>query len=460
MAKKKVAAQTAMPAQANKFPAYWNWFNQSRYGMFIHWGPYAIYSRGEQVINRERIDHDEYAAVACAWNPKHYDAKLWAFHAKQAGMKYAVFGSRHHDGYCMWDTKTTDYSSMKQAAGRDFLREYVDAFRAAGLRVGVYYSLLEFRLPGWYLGPEKDPKGWAAAKKYVYEQIREVLTNYGKIDVIWFDGLWPRNSKDIESRKLIEMIRELQPEILINDRLEWPQHSWFWQGEQPAGVEHEEFGDFGTPEHGIYSKAGKLWESCQTSTWRLWGHAAGERWKTTEQILDLLVECASMAGNLLLNVGPDAEGQFPPEFTQRIQAIGHWLSVHGEAIYGSEGGNVTEFVTHGWQTVKGNNLYLILRFHDGKQTLRVNDLKSRVKRATLITTGQELSFTQKGEDVILAGLPPTMPTALFPVIRLECDGKPEGGHWARHRIWGGDVSGYVEWAKKRGTSVWRDGKER
>lgn len=451
--KKKAAVHNILPE--------WKWFNESRFGLFIHWGAYSIHSRGEQVMNREHLDQNEYANAACAWKPAHYDPALWAKYAVEAGMKYAVFGSRHHDGFCLWDTKTTDYSSAKQAAKRDFLREYVDAFRAAGLRVGIYYSLIDFRLPGWYLGPKKDPKGWAKAKKYVYEQVRELLTNYGKIDVIWFDGLWPRTGKDLESKKLVEEIRALQPGILINDRLEWPQYSWFWQVEGHPGVPaSEQIGDIGTPEQGIYAKPGHLWESCQTSTWRLWGHAAGERWKSAAQILDLLVECASLEGNFLLNVGPDSEGRFPPEFVERIQQVGKWLAVHGEAIYGSERGHVTEFVTRGWQTVKGNDLYLILRFHDGKRTLRVNDLASRVKKVTLLTTAQDLAFKQKGEELFIEGLPPVLPTELFPVIRVTCDEKPRGGHWARHRIWGGEVSGFVEWARTRGTSVWRDGKER
>ena len=363
-------------------PEHWRWFNESRFGLFIHWGPYSVYGRGEQALNRERLDHEEFAKVACEWNPSHYDARVWADVAKNAGMKCAVLTTRHHDGYCLWDTKFTDYSSAQQAPRRDFVREYVDAFREAGLRVGLYYSLVDFRLPAWYLGPEKDPQGWAVVKKYVFDQVRELLTNYGKIDVIWFDGLWPRNAKDMESKKLVAMIRELQPGILINDRLEWPQHSWFWQVNGHPGVaEEDQIGDFGTPEHGIYAKAGSLWESCQTSTWRLWGYARGDRWKNADQILDLLVQCASLEGNLLCNVGPRPDGQFPPEFTQRVEKVGQWLRVHGEAIYGSERGQVTEFVTRGWQTVKGNNLYLILRFHDGRQTLRVNDLKTRVNRA-------------------------------------------------------------------------------
>lgn len=455
MARKSPAAATST------IPAYWRWFNEARFGLFIHWGPYAVYGRGEQVINREHIDHEEYRQVACAWNPQHYDPKLWAALARQAGMKYAVFTARHHDGYCLWDTQHTDYSSARQAPRRDFLRDYVEAFRAEGLRVGIYYSLLDFRVPAWYEGPKKNPQGWAKIKKYVYDQVRELLTNYGKVDVIWFDGLWPRNAADLESRKLIAMIRQLQPEILINDRLEWPQHSWYWQVYGHPGVpKAEQLGDFGTPEQGIYAREGYLWESCQTSTWRLWGYTRGERWKSSAEIIDLLVQCASREGNFILNVGPDAEGRFPPEFVEQLNQTGQWLQTHGEAIYGSQRGNVTEFITHGWQTVRGKNLYLILRFPDGRPELRVNDLATRVRRATLLTTGQHLPFTQKGEDLIIRGLPALMPTPHFPVIKLECASKPQGGFWAKNRVWGEDASGFTAWARQRGTSVWTDGKER
>jgi alpha-L-fucosidase len=442
-------------------PAQWQWFNDARFGMFIHWGAYALYGRGEQVLNRERIDHGEYAARACSWNPQFYDPRVWAGVALRAGMKYGVLGARHHDGYCLWDTKYTDYSSAAQSPRRDFVGEFVEAFRAADLRIGLYYSLIDLRIPAWYDGPAGDPEGWEVIKTYVYNQVRELLTNYGRIDVMWFDGLWPRCAADLESPKLIAMIRELQPDILINDRLEWPQYSWFWQMQGHPGIPREQqIGDFGTPEQGIYASTEHMWESCQTSTRRLWGFTAGERWHDTAALLELLVECAGREGNLLLNVGPDADGQLPPEYMERVSAIGRWLEVHGEAIYGSEMGDVTEFITHGWQTVSGNNLYLILRTYDGEPSFRMIGLATPVQRATLLTTGQELTFAQNGEELVLRGLPPLQPTDLFPVIKLTCTAKPAGGFWAKNRVWGEDASGFREWAARRGTSVWADGKPR
>jgi len=442
-----------------KIPEYWQWFDEARFGLFIHWGAYAAYGRGEQVLNRERLDHRQYSEAACRWQPEHYDPAVWATVARGAGMKYAVFGARHHDGYCLWDTQHTDYSTACQAPRRDFVREYVEAFRAAGLRVGLYYSLIDLRVPAWLDGPQKDPDGWARIKAYVFDQVRELLTNYGKLDVIWFDGLWPRSAAELDSRALIAMIRELQPEILINDRLEWPQYSWHWQFPDHPGVP-DEIGDFGTPEQGIYAKPGYLWESCQTANWRHWGYAHGEHWKSAVEILDLLVECANRAGNLLLNVGPQADGRLPPQFVERVTQIGDWLALHGEAIYGCERGDITEFTTHGWQTVQGNNLYLILRFYAEPAEVRTVGLESRVERATLLSNGQQLPFEQRGDELIISGLPALPPNPLFPVIKLECSEPPRGGAWSQNRIWGTDASGFSHWAAQRGTSVWADGKER
>ena len=433
-------------------PEHWRWFPESRYGLFIHWGPYAVYGRGEQVLARENIDHREYARVACAWNPRYYDAAAWADIVRRAGMKYAVLTTRHHDGYCLWDTAYTDYSSAQQAPKRDFVREYVDAFRQAGLRVGLYYSVADFRIPAYWNGPENDPAGFERLRRYFHEQVRELLTNYGPIDVMWFDKAEPHSALDWRTPELVEMMRGLQPHILINQRL----------GSLPPANEGEEpvkLGDFANSEHHLTPHSGMLWESCQVSTWRLWGYAPGERWRPAEVLLDMLVEAASKAGNMLLNVGPDAEVRIPAEFSARVEAIGRWLEVHGEAIYGSEGGDVCEMITYGRQIIKGDNLYLVIRFWDRGDTLRLAGLQTRVRRAVLLTTGQELEVEQDENALVLKGLPAEPPTPLFPVIRLECAGRPRPCPWV-----GGGYFGLREHAlavaRTRGTSVFADGRER
>jgi alpha-L-fucosidase len=438
-------------------PDYWRWFPEGRFGLFIHWGPYSVYGRGEQALFREHLDQRAYGESACRWQPRRYDAARWAAVARDAGMKYAVLTSRHHDGFCLWDSHVTDYTSAAQAPRRDFVGEYVEAFRAAGLRVGLYYSLADWRIPAYWEGPAHDPAGWEAFRDYVHAQVRELLTQYGEIDVIWFDGAWPHSAEEWRSRELIAMIRSLQPKILINNRL--GRVTGGDEGAEPGeGVgKSRQLGDFGTPEHQITAEAGRLWESCQVSTWRLWGYTIGERWRPADLLLDMLVEAAGKGGNLLLNVGPDADGELPQEFVARAAAIGEWMAVHGEAIYGSEPGDVCEFITYGRQTRKGNNLYLIIRFWDGRETLTLAGLETRVRRATLLTTGQELAFQQSADYLTVAGLPAQAPTALFPVIKLECEEPPTPRPWAKERLWGGDPRRMTAWAAARGGSVRADG---
>jgi len=448
--------------ERRSLPEQWRWFPEARFGIFIHWGAYAQYGRGEQVLFREHLDQREYIERACAWNPQHFDARIWAETIKNMGAKYAVLTTRHHDGYCLWDSKYTDYSSGAQAPKRDFVAEYVEAFRAAGLRVGLYYSWIDWRVPAYFDGPAKDPAGWERMRTYIHNQVEELLTNYGRIDVMWFDGVWPRNAEDLKVAELVEKIRAWQPGILINNRLDTFSHATN-EEQTDGGVGaggSAALGDFGTPEHEIVADPNRLWESCQVVTWRLWCHSFGERWRPTDVLLDMLCQCAHDGGNLLLNVGPMSDGRLPPEFFQRAAAIGEWLAIHGEAIYGTEGGDVTEFVTRGWQTVKDNNLYLIIRFWDGQPVMRLADLVTPVKRAVLLTTGQELEFEQDGEAIIIKGLPKTQPTPLFPVIKLTCEGKPAANQLGRGRLWCGDPARIAEWARTRGTSVFADGKQR
>ena len=440
----------------NQIPDKWRWFPEARYGLFIHWGPYAVYGRGEQVLFREHLDPRDYETAASTWNPQNFNAKEWAQTAVAGGFKYAVLTTRHHDGYCLWKTQTTDYSSAAQAPQRDFVEEYVAAFQEAGLRVGLYYSLADWRIPAYWDGPKHDPIGWETFRRYVHAQVEELLTNYGKIDEFWFDGSWPRNADAWQSEKLIARMRELQPHILINNRLyavDPEEGEAVWQkGDIEGAGGSKTFGDFGTPEHHITAE-NRLWESCQTSVSRLWGFTRGEHWRSAEQLLAFLCESAGKGGNLLLNVGPDSDGLFPEEFVQRSNQIGDWLKTHGEAIYGCEKGDVVEFVTRGYQTVKGCVLYLILRFYDGRDELRLAGLENRVLSAMLISSGQNLSFTQDDTAVTLRGLPVVKPTPLYPVIKLELDGPPRALPAFRQRLWGGDPRRMTEWARSRGAGV-------
>jgi alpha-L-fucosidase len=450
-----------------ELPDFWQWFDQARFGLFIHWGAYAAIGRGEQSLFRDHLDQRDYARMACQWAPERFDAAQWAAVARDAGMKYAVLTTRHHDGFCLWDSEFTDYTTAAQAAGRDVVREYVEAFREAGLRVGLYYSLADWRIPAYWEGPEHDPDGWAAFRDYVHNQVRELLTDYGTIDVLWFDGAWPRSAMEWGAPDLLAAIRSLQPHILVNNRLGKIDMSDLERTAAKLSPldccaepgECMGLGNFGTPEHHITAEPDRLWESCQVATWRLWGYAIGERWRPADLLLDMLVEAASKGGNLLLNVGPRPDGQFPPQFAERARAIGQWLATHGECIYGSDPGEVCEFITCGRQIRKGNRLYLVIRFWDGRGTIRLAGLATPVNRAVLLTTGEELEVEQEEDVLHLRGLPEESPTELFPVIRLDCAAPPEPCAWAADRLWSGDPRRMTPWAAERGTSVMADGTE-
>lgn len=442
------------------------WFSAARFGLFVHFGPYAAVGRGEQVLLREWLDHQAYAAAACAWNPARADAREWAVLARQAGMKYAVLTARHHDGYCLWATDTTDYSSAAQAPRRDFVREFVTACRAEGLRVGIYYSWADFRIPAYFQGPQQNPAGWERFRRYVHAQVIELMSRYGPVDVLWFDGEWPHSADTWQSAGLLAEVRRLQPGILVNNRLG---HRAAGSAPNAEGLgQAHDLGDFGTPEHHITADTHRPWESCQVSTWRLWGYAAGERWRPADLLLDMLVEAAAKGGNLLLNVGPDGEGRFPEPFVERLGAIGRWMQTHGEAIYGSQragsagwgvGGELFDFTTFGRVIKHPGRLYLVFRFWDGSGTVRFPFLKTPITAATLLTTGRPVAFSQDGEYTTLSGLPKRPPTELFPVVRLDFDTDPEPTALGCVQQWTGDPLRYLSWAGARGTGVNADGSD-
>ncbi len=423
-------------------PANQQWFPKSRYGVFIHWGPYSAIGRGEQVLFREHLDHAEYAQMACHWDPSQFDADIWATQFREAGFQYACLTTRHHDGYCLWDTDTTNYSAAKQAPKRDFVAEFCTAMRKAGLRVGLYYSWCDWRVPAYYDGPQTDPDGWANMKHYIHSQVRELCTRYGKIDYFFFDGVWPRCADDLGSRELVANMRHWQPGILINNRLGFvtdPQQLLAHGGGNDEG-------DFGTPER-LITPEHRLWESCQVSTWRWWGYHSGERWKNSDAYLDSLCACASAGGNLLLNVGPMADGTLPEPFVRTTKQVGTWLQNNGEAIFANDGGNLTEATTYGYQTISGNTLYLILRFYDGAAQFRLADLCSVVESVQLLSTKQTLAFQQNGDTLIITLPKELWEEPLFPVLAVTCKERPRTNTWGAQRIWEGDPSRVSAWAR-------------
>jgi len=385
-----------------------SWFNEAKFGMFIHWGIYAVPGRGEWMLHDEKIPFDEYRSYASQFAPDEWDPQDWVNVAQQAGMRYMVLTARHHDGYCLYDSALSpdDFTAPRTAAKRDLVGEYVEAARASGQRVGLYYSLCDWHHPGWQAGPESD--GWSEFIEYVHGQVRELCTNYGPLDVLWFDGGGPGCAHCWQAEKLVAMIRELQPDCLVNNR-----------GLLPA--------DFDTPEQKIEaSEEGRLWESCLIIAHR-WGYFRNEQYyKPATRLLLDMVNIANGGGNLVLNVGPTADGTIPQPQQEILREMGQWLAKHGEAVYDADR---CRYGTHGtWvnglTTAKGNTLYLHLLLWPGPGWA-ISDLGNTVQSARLVTTGEQVEFVQEGDRVIFPSLAQAPPDPHISVIALELDGKPQ-----------------------------------
>ena len=396
------------------------WWHEARFGMFIHWGIYSVLGRHEWVMNRERIPVKEYEKLADRFRPKPNVARTWAKLAKEAGQKYMVMTTKHHDGFCLFNSELTDYCAPKRAAGRDFVAEYVEAARSEGMRVGFYYSLKDWHHPD---GARcyQDEKARRRFVAYIHGHLRELCTNYGKVDVLWYDGAWPLDARGWESRKMNAMVRKLQPDILINNRSQVPE-------------------DFSTPEQRVMAEPeGRAWEACMTMNGS-WGYNAGDdRWKSAPDCVEHLVMAARGGGNYLLNIGPRADGSVPALCVRVLRRIGDWLSRNGEAIYGSElsflplptgyrlpAGRVhleRMMNVHGFWTVKGHTAYLHVFAWPGSE-MTIGGMRSKVKSVRLLATGKRVRFEQEPNRLFLRGLPQKKPDQLATVIAVECAGKP------------------------------------
>jgi alpha-L-fucosidase len=391
------------------------WQND-RLGMFIHWGLYTIDGLDCWKMYNMGMPIEEYIRkYEPRFNPKKFNAAALADLAKRAGCKYVVMGTRHHEGYCLWNTATTRLSSVNMTPQRDFIAEYVQAMRDAGLKVGLYYSLLDWRYSAYFDGPKKNPKGWASLVKLVHAQVREIMTNYGKIDILWYDGAWAGpnwgfkpSEKELgeawKSKKLDAMARRLQPGILLNNR------SYPLSG-----------GDFSTPEQKITPEH-RPWELCDTMG-HYWGAAPEDlNRKSVREMITRLITCVSLGGNMLLNIGPKADGGIQPWQARNMERIGEWLARHGEAIYGCEG--VWERPFSGplapWRTTrKGNTLYLHLLRYPGQQFAISSRHDHYLKSAVVLTTGQRLKIKREPTRDIISGLPAKSPDPIAAVVKVN-----------------------------------------
>jgi alpha-L-fucosidase len=383
--------KTETPEQKSKRMAWWT---DARFGMFIHWGLYALPARHEWVKNYEKMTNEQYQKYFEEFNPDLYNPKEWARMAKEAGMKYIVLTAKHHEGFCLFDSKYTDYKATNTPFGRDIIREYVDALRAEGLKVGFYYSLIDWHHPDYTIDrvhPQRQEtdsayvrlnknRDMSKYREYLKNQVRELLTNYGEISVIWFDFSFPgKNGKDHNdwgSEDLLKMVRTLQPGIIIDDRLDLKDMDGGWDFESPEQYKVEKW-----PE-----RNGKkvFWETCQTFSGS-WGYYRDENtWKSTPQLLELLIESVSKGGNLLLNVGPTARGLFDFRAQERLKSMGEWMKYNNRSIY-----NCTEAPA---EFVAPDNT--LLTYNPKTKRLYVHLLSYPMGNLTLKNMGDKVKYIQ------------------------------------------------------------------
>lgn len=332
-----------------KTPGDTGWFIHDRFGMFIHFGIYAVPSKGEWYLGSKRVSYEDYDKYFKTFDPDLMDARQWAKMAKAAGMKYAVLTTKHHDGFCLFDSKYTDFKSTNTPCNRDLVKEFVETFRAEGLKVGLYYSLIDWHHPEFpidhYHPRRNDPdaeqqdKGRDMKKyaQYIRDQVTELLTNYGKIDILWFDFSYfakdgnpswmqfggSKGKEQWESEKLLELVRSLQPHLIINNRSQIPQDIDTPEQSDPLG----ELIDPLTEECSV-------WETCQTFSGS-WGYNRDENsWKSDICIIDSLVRSVAFGGNLIMNVGPTGRGEFDERVQRSLQVYADWMRYNARAIYG------------------------------------------------------------------------------------------------------------------------------
>lgn len=380
---------------------YMKWFLEARFGMFIHWGIYAIPARGEWVKQQESLTDEAYQPYFETFDPVHYDPRVWARAAKQAGMKYAVMTTKHHDGFCLFDSQYTDYKATNTPARRDLIREYVEAFRAEGLKVGFYYSLLDWHHPDYPIAGDrihplrnhpdyKDRVGnLPRYVEYMHNQVRELLTGYGRIDIMWFDFSYDNMTGEAwKATELVQMVRALQPGIIIDNRL----------GGNIKAREPEIYaGDFASPEQiippeGVVNEAGEPipWEACITLN-NNWGYAAWDKnWKSPKTVVRALVECVSKGGNLLLNVGPTAKGEIPPECLHILAQVGEWMHKNGASIYGCGNAGLPK-PEWGRFTRRGNRLYAHI-LDRGIGPINLRGMQGRIAYARLLADDSEIKL--------------------------------------------------------------------
>lgn len=408
--------------------------------MFIHWGLYSLPARHEWVKHNEQITDEQYERYFRRFDPDLYNPEIWAKAAANAGMKYFVITTKHHEGFCLWDSKWTDYKATNTPAGRDLLRPMVDAFRAEDLRVGLYHSLIDWHHPQYIIDPHIGPyrnaanraemnKGRDQAKyaDYLHKQVRELLTQFGKIDVLWFDFSYPKEdgsgkgNKDWKSLELLKMIRTLQPDVILDDRLDLPDVPSAWDVKTPEQAQPRAWP--------MVNGKPVVWEACQTFSGS-WGYHRDEMsWRGTDELIRTLIDCVSKGGNLLLNVGPTGRGEFDVRALDRLNGIGEWMKRHGRSIYGCtqvpEGFKTPQDCRLTYNPEK-KRMYVHI-FAWPYKHLHLDGFAGKVEYAQLLHDASEVSLGMDewhggqigaGKDTLSLTLPQTQPAVTVPVVEL------------------------------------------
>jgi alpha-L-fucosidase len=409
------------------------WWRDARFGMFIHWGLYAIPAGewnseevpgiGEWIMDKANISVEDYTPLARQFNPVKYDPAEWVRIAKQAGMKYVVITSKHHDGFCMFDTAATDWDIVDATPyGKDLLRPLAEECRKQGLKFCTYYSIMDWHHPSQAKKEGKKPQMSPSQKSeyvaYMKQQLRELLDTCDP-DVLWFDGEWVGWWTEEDGQDLYAYLRELKPSLIINNRV----------GKGRKGMEglnksdREYSGDFGTPEQEIPATGvpGVDWESCMTMN-DTWGYKKSDHnWKSEKKLLHNMIDIVSKGGNFLLNVGPTAAGEIPTASVERLSAMGRWMDLNSEAIYGATASPV-KAPAWGRYTTKqaGDNKVLYAHIFEwpSDATISIPWEGSSTPKCTLVDGDQPLVAQRNGEQTIIT-LPSTAPDPVATVIRIE-----------------------------------------
>ena len=434
------AQQSFLSETKFQYDARMAWWKEARFGLFIHWGLYSIPAGewkgkteyGEWIRTSAEIPLEEYDKFVEQFNPVKFDAEEWVRIAKDAGMKYFTITTKHHDGFCLFDSKFTDFDVMSTPFRRDIMKELSEACDKEGIKMCWYHSIMDWHHPDylprreWEKSRSSEGANYDRYVQYMKNQLKELLTNYGKIGVLWFDGEWEGTLSRERGRDLYNYVRSLQPDIIINNRVGAGRSGMegFSEGEGSAG-------DFGTPEQQIPTTGlpDVNWETCMTMNDH-WGYNSHDiNWKSTRELLQMLADIVSKGGNFLLNVGPTSEGVFPQVSIDRLREIGQWMKVNGEAIYGTSAGPF-KYLYWGRCTQKpidgGTRLYFHIFDYPKDGKLVVNGIFNQPKQVYLLSDQTKKSLTMaRDEDALIIDLPASTPDTNNTVVVLDVEGKAD-----------------------------------